>query len=252
MAAMRTKAPATLLAPEKNQAFCPGCGHGIVVRLIHEVMEEMGLADKNVMILGVGCSCNINSLAVSDVFQCAHGRASAVATGVKRQKPELLTVAYQGDGDAAVIGLSETMNAAYRNENITLIMINNTNFGMTGGQMSWTTLPGEKTETSKKGRNCDITGLPMHVPEMMAASFPKAAYIARGSTHDIANINKTKQYIRNAFEAQMNKEGYSMVEILCACPTNWHLSPLKCQARIASDVIKEYPVGEFKTRRNDK
>ncbi len=250
MAGMRYKAPETLKAPGKHQAFCPGCGHGIVVRLIHEVMEELGYSENNCLVLGVGCSCNINSLAVADVFQCAHGRASAVATGVKRMKPDMLTVAYQGDGDAAVIGLAETMNAAYRNENITLIMINNTNFGMTGGQMSWTTLPGEKTATSEKGRNCDLTGLPIHLPEMIAGSFEKVAYVARGSTHDIKNIMKTKEMIRNAFEAQINKEGYSMVEILCSCPTNWHMNPLKCQARIASEVINEYPVGEFKTRRN--
>lgn len=243
------KAPQTLFGPGKKQCFCPGCGHGIVVRLLHELAEEMGFAKNNAMILGVGCSCNINSLAISDSFQCPHGRASAVATGAKRMRPDMMVIAYQGDGDAAVIGLSETLNAAYRNESITLVMINNTNFGMTGGQMSWTTLPGEVTATSVSGRNCDMTGLPIHLPEMIASSFHNIAYSARGSVHDAKSINQTKRMLKNALEAQQNGEGYSIVEVVCACPTNWHLTPAKCQERIVNEVLEEYPIGEFKQRR---
>ncbi len=245
---MVKKVPASLTAPNKRQSFCPGCGHGIAVRLIHEVVTEMGYEKNNAMILGVGCSCNLNSLAISDSFQCPHGRASAVATGAKRMRPDMLTIAYQGDGDAAVIGLAETMNAAYRNEKMTLILINNTNFGMTGGQMSWTTMPGEVTATSIHGRDCALTGMPIHIPEMMASSFKYIAYAARGSVHDVKSINQTKRMIRNALEAQVNNEGYSIVEILCACPTNWHMTPLQCVERIKTEVLKEYPTGEFKQR----
>ena len=241
-------APKSLLDPSKKQTFCPGCGHGIVVRLLHELIWELGYEDNNFFILGVGCSCHLCSMACGDYYMAPHGRASAAATGAKRIRPDMLTISYQGDGDAAVIGFSETMNAAYRNENITLVMINNTNFGMTGGQMSWTTMPGEVTATSIYGRDCDKTGYPVHLPEMMANSFSHIAYAARGSVHDVKHINETKKYLKNALEAQIHHEGYSMVEVLCQCPTNWHMSPVKAQERIKNELIPEYPLGEFKKR----
>ncbi len=231
----------------KPHALCAGCGHGIVLRLIAEALEELGLNDNKVLVLGVGCSCNANGILGGDDYQCAHGRAAAVATGMKRTIPEMCVMTYQGDGDAGVIGLAETLNAAYRNENITVFTINNTNFGMTGGQMSWTTLPEQKTTTSVKGRNCDLTGAPMHLPELIASQF-NVAYSARASVHDVKHINQAKKYIIKALKAQMGKEGYSMVEFLTGCPTNWHMSPLDANKRIEDVIIKEYPVGEFKIK----
>ena len=164
-------------------------------------------------------------------------------------RPDVLVFTYQGDGDGYTIGIAESLNAAYRNENITQIVVNNTNFGMTGGQMSWTTLPGQRTETSAKGRNCDLTGNPFHFPEMVAESKGfHVAYAARGAVYDVKTINQTKRMIRNAFEAQLNNEGYSIVEVLSACPTNWHMTPMQCKERLMGAVEEEYPIGEFKTR----
>lgn len=238
-------------SPEKlgAHALCPGCGHGIVIRLIQEVIEELGQENNQIGILGVGCICTGAPALKIDRFQAAHGRAAATAEGVKRVRPEVLVFTYQGDGDAYTIGIAESLNAAYRNENITQIVINNTNFGMTGGQMSWTTLPGQLTETTKYGRDCELTGLPFHFPEMVATSKGfHVAYAARGAVVDAVSINKTKKMIKNALEAQLNGEGYSVVEILSACPTNWHMTPQQCNERIKAAVEEEYPIGEFKTR----
>ena len=242
-----------------KSSFCAGCGHGIVSRLLNEVIEEEGYNYKVLLNCGVGCSCNLNghqegeakALIAGDIFQCAHGRASASATAMKRVHPDKLVVAYQGDGDGAVIGLAETLNAAYRNENITVIFINNTNFGMTGGQMSWTTLPGEKTATSEHGRNCDLNGKPIHLPEIISREFTDVAYVARGAVHNVKAINETKKMIKNAIEAQINGEGYSMVEVLSMCPTNWHMTPVQATARVENEVMKEYPVGVFKERKTE-
>ena len=229
--------------------LCPGCGHGIVLRLVEEVIEELGQENNQVVVLGVGCSCTAAPALDMDRFQAAHGRAAATAEGVKRVRPDILVFTYQGDGDAYTIGVAESLNAAYRNENITQIVITNTHFGMTGGQMSWTTLPGQRTETSQHGRNCDLTGLPFHFPEMVAGSKGfHVAYAARGAVYDAKTINQTKKMIRNAFEAQLNGEGYSLVEVLCACPTNWHMTPMQCKERLSKAVMEEYPIGEFKTR----
>lgn len=229
--------------------LCPGCGHGIVVRLIGEVLEELKV-EKQAVVLGVGCSCTATpAFAALDRFQAAHGRATATATAMKRCSPDLTLFTYQGDGDAYVIGLSETLNAAYRNENIVTIVINNNNFGMTGGQMSWTTLPGQVTETSIYGRNCDMTGQPFHLPELISGTRGfHVAYAARGAVYDQKTINQTKKMLRNAFEAQLNGEGFSLVEVVSACPTNWHMTPLQCKERIHTKVTEEYPLGEFKSR----
>ena len=232
-----------------THALCPGCGHGIVIRLIQEVIEELGQENNQIAILGVGCSCTASPAFKVDRFQAAHGRACATAEGVKRVRPDVLVYTYQGDGDGYTIGIAESLNAAYRNENITQFVINNNNFGMNGGQMSWTTLPGQRTETSQSGRDCDITGMPFHFPEMVAQSKGfHVAYAARGAVVDPKTINQTKKMIRNALEAQLNGEGYSVVEIVSACPTNWHKTPLQCKEHIIQNVLQEYPIGEFKTR----
>ncbi|MCT4593425.1 MAG: thiamine pyrophosphate-dependent enzyme [Anaeromicrobium sp.] len=242
--AMKRKVPEMI---DKPMNFCPGCGHGIVIRLICEVLEEVG-QDKNVIFpIGVGCSSNLGGGLTADRFHCPHGRASAVATGMKRVSPENIIVSYQGDGDAYSIGIAETINAAYRNEKITVITVNNTNFGMTGGQMSWTTMPNQKTTTSQLGRDCEVTGVPIKFPEMVASQF-NPAYVARGSVHTPGEINKLKKYIKNAIEAQVNGEGYSLVEVLSPCPVNWGMSPIKAMERIATDLVPYYPLGELKQR----
>jgi 2-oxoglutarate ferredoxin oxidoreductase subunit beta len=231
--------------------YCPGCGHGIAARLLHELFEELGYKKNCCIIAGVGCCCNMTHIGPHDSFQCAHGRAAATATGMKRVRPDMLCTVYQGDGDGGVIGLAETLNAAYRNENISVLLINNTNFGMTGGQMSWTTLPGEITTTTVNGRDCTLSGEPLHLPEMIANNF-NVAYVARGSVNNVKNIVHTKQLMKNALEAQINNEGYAFVEILSQCPTNWHLSPLKSLERVQNELIPVYPLGVFKERRTDR
>ncbi|MEL7649971.1 MAG: thiamine pyrophosphate-dependent enzyme [Sedimentibacter sp.] len=232
---------------DRAMGFCPGCGHGVVIRLIAECLEELE-QDKNVIYgIGVGCSSLLGGGLQTDRRHCSHGRAGAVCTGIKRVNPENIVIAYQGDGDAYSIGLAETTAAAYRNENITVFIINNTNYGMTGGQMSHTTMPGQVTTTSPHGRNCDITGYPMKFPEIVASQF-NAAYVARGAINTVAQINKTKTYIKSALEAQMNKEGYSVVEILTTCPTNWGMTPVESKKRLVNELLPYYPLGELKAR----
>ncbi len=232
---------------DRAMSFCPGCGHGVVIRLITECMEELE-QDKNVIYgIGVGCSSLLGGGLEADRRHCSHGRAGAVCTGIKRVNPENIVVSYQGDGDAYSIGLAETTAAAYRNENICVFIVNNTNYGMTGGQMSHTTLPGQTTTTSQHGRNCDITGFPIKFPELVASQF-NVAYSARGCVTSPAQINKLKKYIKNAIQAQMNNEGYSVVEILTTCPTNWGMTATEATVRLEEEVIPFYPIGEFKTR----
>ena len=233
----------------KSHSLCPGCGHGLALRLIAEVCEEMGIQHNECLVIGVGCSCNANDMLAGDSFQCPHGRAAAVATGMKRTRPNMCVMTYQGDGDAGVIGLSETLNAAYRNEKITVFTINNTNFGMTGGQMSWTTLGNQVTTTTVHGRDCSLTGEAIHLPEIIANSF-NVAYAARASLHEVKHITTAKNMVRNALQAQMNGEGYSIVEFLAACPTNWHLSPVESMKYIEDKILPVFPVGEFKKRQS--
>lgn len=233
---------------DKPMSFCPGCGHGIIIRLICECLEELGQDENIIFAIGVGCSSNLGAGLSTDRLHCSHGRAGAVATGMKRVNPDNLVVTYQGDGDAYSIGIAESMNAAYRNENITVITINNTNFGMTGGQMSWTTMEGQKTTTSKYGRDCAVTGYPIRFPEMVAKEF-NIAYAARGSVSTPANVRKLKSYIKDALQAQINKEGYSVVEALSPCPVNWKLEPLKAMERIDKELVPYYPLGVIKARK---
>jgi len=232
---------------DRPMGFCQGCGHGVVIRLIAECLEELG-QDKNVIYgLGVGCSSLLGGGLETDRRHCSHGRAGAVCTGMKRVNPDNIVIAYQGDGDAYSIGLAETTAAAYRNENVSVFIVNNTNYGMTGGQMSHTTMPGQKTTTSPNGRNCDVTGYPIRFPELVASQF-NVAYSARGSITSPAQINKTKTFIKKALEAQINKEGYSVVEILSTCPTNWGMTAIEAKKRIEEELIPYYPIGEFKAR----
>ena len=239
------------IVPElyNSAMFCGGCGHGVLVRLICECLEEMGLSKKTIGVAGVGCSCHLKTAVNCDLVQAPHGRAAAVATGVRRAESDMFVFSYQGDGDAYNIGLAETMNAAYRNENICVFVVNNTNFGMTGGQMSWCTMPGQITATSPKGRDTKLTGDPIRIPEMIAYGF-KPAYVARGAVTTPAEINRLKGYIRNAFEAQLNHEGYSLIEVMSACPTNWNMAPAKANKHLTEDVIPYYQLGEFKKRGN--
>lgn len=244
MAIKEKKVPALV---DKPMDFCPGCGHGIIARLIMEALEETGQINNIIFPIGVGCSSNLGAGLDCDRLHCCHGRAAAVATGMKRTSPGVTVVSYQGDGDAYNIGMAETFNAAYRGEHITVIVVNNTNFGMTGGQMALTTMEGQKTATSVHGRDCKVTGYPLRFPEMVA-DFPNVAYAARGTVTTPANINKLKSYIKEALTAQINDEGYSIVEVLSPCPINWGLAPVKAMERIENELIPYYPLGEFKKR----
>lgn len=230
------------LLVEANK-FCPGCGHGIINRVVAEVLEEMELADHAIGSLAVGCACLMMDTFGTDWIQAAHGRAAAVATGVKRVRPECCVFTYQGDGDSLAIGFSETMYAAIRNENITAIIVNNGIFGMTGGQMAPTTLPGQRTTTSPKGRDEDTTGQPLNIVNQMK-QLP-VGYIARGSVESAKEIRKLKKYIRTAIETQMAGEGYSMVEVLSPCPTNWKMSLEASLDHMKTTVKETYPLGEY-------
>ncbi|MBC5736250.1 thiamine pyrophosphate-dependent enzyme [Lawsonibacter faecis] len=226
-----------------DNKYCPGCGHGIANRLVAEVLEEMGRDGDALAAIAVGCASLMPDTFGIDCVQAQHGRAAAVAVGMKRCRPDKLVFTYQGDGDALAIGFSETMYAAVRHENITVIFVNNGNFGMTGGQMAPTTLEGQRTTTSPRGRDVRTTGDPMNIMELLKPLDP--AYLARGSMTSNAEILKTKKYIRTAFEAQERGVGYSFVEILSPCPTNWGLSAMDAVARIRAEVVPVYPLGEF-------
>jgi 2-oxoglutarate ferredoxin oxidoreductase subunit beta len=240
---MEKKRPSLLQLDHK---YCPGCGHGIVNRLVAEVLEEMDACGTAICAAAVGCTCLMVDIWGADIVQSQHGRAAAVAVGMKRCRPDNIVFSYQGDGDAIAIGLAETMWAAIRNENITVVHINNNNFGMTGGQMSPTTLDGQKTTTSPFGRNTAVTGAPLDIIKVLGTL--NVAYLARGTVINNAEINKTKKYLKKAFEKQKNKAGYSMVEVLSPCPTNWKMTPLAACKRIDETVTKIYPLGEFAER----
>lgn len=236
----------TFKTPESiigQTAFCPGCGHGVINRLVVEVLEELEVEDKSICSLAVGCACLMTRSFGIDMIQAQHGRAPAVATGIKRSRPESVVFTYQGDGDLSAIGAAEILHVAGRNENITVIFVNNGVFGMTGGQMAPTTLPEQRTVSSPRGRDTDKTGMPFKMTEVLSVF--DIAYSARGSVASVADINKTKKYIRNAFEAQLNNEGFAIVEILSQCPTNWKLTPLDSSEKVKNQTEKFYPLGEM-------
>ena len=228
-------------------SYCPGCTHGIIHRLVGEVLEELGLIDHSIAIASVGCSVFAYEYFNCDALQAAHGRAPAVATGVKRLQPDKIVFTYQGDGDLASIGAAEIIHAANRNENITVIFVNNGIYGMTGGQMAPTTLPDQKTTTTPLGKDVSSTGYPLKMSEMLA-TIEHVAYIERVMTVDAVSIRKTKKAIENAFKAQMNHEGFSLVEILSSCNIGWKLSPVESLDYIKNQMQATFPLGVFKER----
>jgi 2-oxoglutarate ferredoxin oxidoreductase subunit beta len=231
----------------KRNAFhyCPGCGHSIAHRLICEVIDEMDLQDKAIGIPPPGCSVFAYYYFDVDMVESAHGRGAAVATGIKRAFPEAVVFTYQGDGDLAGIGTAETIHAANRGENITSIFINNAVYGMTGGQMAPTTLVGQKTTTTPYGRDTILEGHPIKMSEILAL-IEGVAYIERVAVNSPANIRKTKKAIQKAFQVQLDKRGFAMVEILSPCPTNWKMSPVEAWQWVDKEMTKVFPLGVIK------
>ena len=227
--------------------FCPGCTHGIAHRLVAEAIEELGIVDRTIGIPGVGCCVFMYSYFPIDVLESPHGRAPACATGMKRAQPDKIVFAYQGDGDMAAIGTSEIIHAANRGENITVIFINNSVYGMTGGQMAPTTLLGQQTTTSPYGRNHETEGYPIKMAELLA-TLEGVAYSARVALHRPKNVNQAKKAILKAFEMQINQMGFSMVEVLSTCNTNWRVSPVEALDVIENEMIPYFPLGVFKER----
>lgn len=229
---------------KQNSAFCPGCGHGIAGKLIWEVLEELNYDQKCICAGAVGCTCLMSQSADMDWIQSQHGRAAAVAVGVKAIRPDSFVFTYQGDGDAGAIGLSETLYCAKRNDPITVFFINNGVFGMTGGQCAPTSLEGQKTTTSPAGCSYDKNGKPLELAEMIAAF--DVGYVARGSLANYKEIKKTKEYIKKAVQCQIDGKGYSFVEILSPCPTNWKLSPVASLERLEKEAMQYFSCGELK------
>ena len=230
---------------DKPMHYCPGCAHGLVHKLVAEATEELGLMDNLIGVASVGCSVFSYDYFNCDMEQAAHGRAPAVATGIKRVHPDKAVFTYQGDGDLAAIGTAEIVHAATRGENITVIFINNTTYGMTGGQMAPTTLPGQITQTTPYGRNPDVEGFPVRVCEMLS-TLSGVALAERVTVIDPKNINIAKKAIRKGFEFQKNKQGFSIIEVLSTCPTNWGMTPIEALDRVRTEMIPYYPLGVFK------
>lgn len=226
--------------------YCPGCTHGIAHRLVTEAIDELGIQGTAIGVGPVGCSVFVTEYFDVDMFQGSHGRAPAVATGIKRVLPDRVVFTYQGDGDLAAIGTGEFVHAAGRGEKITVIYVNNAVYGMTGGQMAPTTLMGQKTKTTPYGRDKDVNGFPLKVCEMLVP-LDGSAYLARVAVHNPKEIMKAKKAIKKAFEVQMNGHGFSLVEVLSTCPTNWGLSPLEAVKWLEDNMIPYYPLGEYKT-----
>jgi len=225
--------------------YCPGCGHSIIHRLMTELIDEMNLQDKSIGVPPPGCSVFAYHYFDIDMAESAHGRGAAVATGIKRAYPEGIVFTYQGDGDLAAIGTAETIHAANRGEKITTIFVNNAVYGMTGGQMAPTTLLGQKTTTTPYGRDSKMEGCPLRMSEMLAL-LDGAVYIERTAVNSPANIRKTKNAIRKAFQVQIDNLGFAMVEILSPCPTNWKMTPLESWQWIDKEMTKEFPLGVIK------
>ena len=225
--------------------YCPGCTHGVAHRLIAEVLDEMEILDKTIGVAPVGCSVFAYNYFDCDFIEAAHGRAPAMATGVKRVLPENVIFTYQGDGDMASIGMAEIVHAAGRGENITVIFINNAIYGMTGGQMAPTSLPGQVTSSSPWGRDVEQMGFPLRMAEMLS-NLDGAGYVVRRSLHDPKNIRLAKKAIRLAFETQVRGMGFSMVELLSTCPTNWGFTPLESLKWLEEHMLPMYPTGDYK------
>ena len=229
----------------ENMHYCPGCTHGIAHRLVAETISEMGGEDKAIGVASVGCSVFIPKYMDCDFAEAAHGRAPAVATGIKRVHPDALVFTYQGDGDLASIGAAEVIHAAARGENITVIFINNAIYGMTGGQMAPTTLMDQATTTSPDGRKAELNGYPIRMSEIIA-TLDGAAYVERVALYDVASISRAKKAVKKAFETQAQKKSFAMVEMLSTCPTNWGTSPSDALLWMKEHMVPQYPLGIFK------
>ncbi|MCL4393629.1 MAG: thiamine pyrophosphate-dependent enzyme [Chloroflexi bacterium] len=225
--------------------YCPGCTHGIIHRLIAEVIDELGVRERTIGVAPVGCAVFAYSYFDTDFAEAAHGRAPAMATGLKRVHPDCVVFTYQGDGDLAAIGTAEIIHAAARGENITVIFVNNAVYGMTGGQLAPTTLPGMVTTSSPRGRDVEVQGWPIRMAELLA-QMPGASYVVRRSVHDPGHINMTRKAVKAAFDVQLNQGGFSMVEILSSCPTNWLMTPAQSIKFLKEQMIPYFPLGDFK------
>lgn len=246
MATQVFKVPESLKKDMKF-SFCPGCDHGVAIRLVAEVLDEFDVREKAILVASIGCSVTAYDFFDVDSLEAPHGRALAEATGVKRACPDKVVFTYQGDGDFASIGLAESMHAALRGEKVTAICINNTTYGMTGGQLGPTTILGQVTTTSPTGRNLEYYGYPIKIAEHIAMC-DGTAYSARVALDSVANIRKAKQAIKKAFEAQLHGVGFGFVEILSTCPTNWKMSPEKAHERVKNEMMPVFELGEFKNK----
>lgn len=235
----------TAMLTDAKFHYCPGCTHGIIHRLVGEVIEELGVMDKAIAVAPVGCSVLAYNYFNCDGIEAAHGRAPAVATGVKRVDPDKIVFTYQGDGDLASIGMAETVHVAARNENVTTIFVNNAIYGMTGGQMAPTTLTGQITTTSPRGRTSKNESGPIKISELLA-TIDGPAYIARVSVHDVKHIMEAKKAIKKAFEYQIAGKGYTLVEVLSTCPTNWGMSAQDSLEWVETQMMPVFPLGVFK------
>ena len=230
--------------------YCPGCTHGIVHRLVAQAIDELGVEGEAIGVAPVGCAVMAYDYFNCDMIEAAHGRAPAVATGIKRAKPQNVVFTYQGDGDLASIGMAETVHAATRNENITVIFINNAIYGMTGGQMAPTSLPGQVTQTSPYGRDVATAGFPIKVSELLAA-LDGPAYIQRVAVNNVKNVKQAQKAIKKAFENQIQGKGFSLIEVVSSCPTNWGMTPQQALDWVESDMIPYYPLGVYKDKTSE-
>lgn len=227
--------------------YCPGCTHGIIHRLVAEAIDELGCEGKTIGVAPVGCAVMAYDYFACDMVEAAHGRAPAVATGLKRALPENVIFTYQGDGDLASIGMAETVHAATRNENITVIFVNNAIYGMTGGQMAPTSLPGQVTQTSPYGRDVKTVGFPIRVSEMLA-TLDGPELIQRVAVNNVKNVNNAKKAIKKAFQNQIEGKGFSLIEVVSSCPTNWGMTPQMALQWVEEKMIPYYPLGVYKDR----
>ena len=235
----------TTMLTDKPLHYCPGCTHGIIHRLVAESLQELGVGETAIGVAPVGCAVFAYDYFSCDMMEAAHGRAPAVATGIKRVCPDKAVFTYQGDGDLASIGAAEIVHAAARGEKITVIFVNNAIYGMTGGQMAPTTLPGQVSTTSPYGRDINHCGYPIQVSEMLS-TLHGPAYIERVSVHDVPNIKKAKKAIKKAFELQMQGKGFTMIEVLSTCPTNWGKTAKESLEWVKTDMIPAFPLGVYK------
>ena len=235
--------PASLI--DRITHYCPGCHHGVAHRLVAELLDEMNLRDRAICVTPIGCAVFAYNYIDVDAVEAPHGRAPAAATGVKHARPDKFVYTYQGDGDLASIGLAEIMHAANRGERFSVVFVNNTVYGMTGGQMAPTTLVGQKTTTCPGGRCLEREGLPMRMAEIIA-SLGGTAYSARVSLDSVRNIREAKKAMRRVFAVQIERIGFGFVELLSGCPTNWHMDPVSANTRIREEMIPYFPLGVFK------